>query len=718
MPPRGHGRRKIGKTSSTAGKASAKKSIKSSSPSITLQEILDNLGIQFDKDIGLLNGESTRIIPSISTLESLRKSLVKLNDQLEIVSNHDELTIEQVTRQLKVNNGEVQEDEDIEMDDSDVFTAEATPIPKDSESKDLKKDEEDDVKMEDISSSPNKDEVDTKDEDNEKKVKKEDEDDEDEDEDEDKPLADTTPPPSAAETITKDEDVLVDIPKDDLKSSPSKRKLSHQEEIENDPSVRNPKSEFVTSQTLPAAAIALGLFSDKDGGLEESGDEYLKKKYAVSSYPKNDLKDLLPGPIPDIDFSKSKPSNQVQFATFQSFIENFYRNFTEDDLKFLKNKYIMTDALTNDSNYDPNLTPYLIPNLGQLYSLVWNEEENSSNYSPPPSRVTHDSILPKKSSTDLNDDVLETEDVSCGPLVSRLLSAILKDDKGNENGSIDNNITNSNNTTTTTTTNNNNNNEKNDDDITITASNTINNEPRTSTSALPEQQGWKVSSVNADYNSLEDRLKRELKYIGIFMNLNSQNGSSNNNENNNNNNNKDDDEDQEPDWMNPQDDEVSTELRQLQNELKTVSRRNNKRKKELLPIIENQLAWQEYLSILDDLDKQVDSAYLKRIRVPKHKKKKTASGSSSNTHGSSVPPSVQIQQQAQQAHQAAANSAIKSLLEKRIRWINRIGPLFEKPDGGNMKRIPKESVFSKGDLDEEEEEDYEDGEDLVLQQQQ
>lgn len=47
---------------------------------------------------------------------------------------------------------------------------------------------------------------------------------------------------------------------------------------DNDTRLKNPKSEFVTSQTLPAEAIAkLGLFSEDHNGLETQGKEYLKK---------------------------------------------------------------------------------------------------------------------------------------------------------------------------------------------------------------------------------------------------------------------------------------------------------------------------------------------------------------------------------------------------------------------------------------------------------
>ena len=198
------------------------------------------------------------------------------------------------------------------------------------------------------------------------------------------------------------------------------------------------------------------------------------------------------------------------------------------------------------------------------------------------------------------------------------------------------------------------------------------------TSALPQQQGWRVNTVNLDYPSFEERLKRELKYVGIYMNLPRNEDSSGNDD---------------PDWVTGrEDDEISGELRELQNELRLVTKKNIKRKAMLIPLVERQLAWQEYSSILDDLDKQVDQAYIKRIRVPKNKKKKL---NISATTGSTSQAALQA------AHQQAANSSLKSLLDKRQRWISKIGPLFDKPEV--MKRLPKESVFR--DLDQEEEEE-------------
>ncbi|CAI6794216.1 AIF_HP2_G0051930.mRNA.1.CDS.1 [Saccharomyces cerevisiae] len=197
------------------------------------------------------------------------------------------------------------------------------------------------------------------------------------------------------------------------------------------------------------------------------------------------------------------------------------------------------------------------------------------------------------------------------------------------------------------------------------------------TSTLPQQIGWITNGINLDYPTFEERLKRELKYVGIYMNL----------PKDENNPNSDD-----PDWVTGrEDDEISAELRELQGTLKQVTKKNQKRKAQLIPLVERQLAWQEYSSILEDLDKQIDQAYVKRIRVPKKRKKHhTAASNNVNTGTTS-----------QIAQQKAANSSLKSLLDKRQRWINKIGPLFDKPE--IMKRIPNESVFK--DMDQEEDED-------------
>ncbi|SCV04149.1 LANO_0G08460g1_1 [Lachancea nothofagi CBS 11611] len=599
-------------------------------PSRLLTSILKTLDLTFERDIGMLNGKNVRSLPALQPLQNLQGLLNKLESTLERISAGDRTTIAAIKEILenppappepenpRIGTPQVSESAVIEEPASDE---EANSVPVSRQAATRKRS----LKVED-----------------------------DEDEDPEHQLARKTTPSQNTE-----------------QEEPLEKKTKHEIDlIESDPSVKNPKSEFVVSQTLPAAAVTLGLFTNK--GLENTGEDLLKKQYGVSSYPASDLKDLLPGEIPDMDFSRPKPTNQIQYTTFLTSVDNFFRELNEDDVKFLKNKYLIPPNVTVERSYDPEVTPYVIPKLGPLYSDVWAKEydnQNIANLSPPP---LHDpsSILPKKSSDDLDDDALETEEVSCGPLVSRLLSAIMKDESKAENES-----------------------ELIADDESkgftpnagnsaLTPSSEMEDEKLpnpSSTSAIAQQQGWKVNSVNLDYPSFEERLKRELKYVGIYMNLP-----------------KDEDNNygDDPDWLTGrEDDEISAELRELQSELKQVTKRNIKRKAILVPLVERRLAWQEYASILDDLDKQTDQAYIKRIRAPKNKKKKQQAMASGM--GSTSQAAIQA------AHQQAASSSLKSLLDKRRRWVSKIGPLFDKPEV--MKRIPKESVFR--DLDQEEEDE-------------
>lgn len=484
---------------------------------------------------------------------------------------------------------------------------------------------------------------------------------------------------------------------------------------EPDTRVKNPKSEFVVSQTLPKAAKDLGLYTEE--GLETTGEDYLKRKYNVASYPTNDLKDLLPGPIPDADFSCPKPTNQIQYNTFLTFVDNFFKSFNDDDIKFLENKFILPNTLQMEKNYDPEVTPFVIPKLGPLYTDIWKKEDSKTlgNISPLPYRDPT-SILPKRSGASLDDSILETEDISCGPLLSRLLSAILqdeKDDKVNEKKSQDQPVKSEIPDDVTSPQ------SHNIEDLALTAqtspANSVKDERQSAllplhndkypsmmmkdiqlgggtTNTLPNAEDWNINTINLDYPTFEERLKRELKYVGIYMNLPK-----------NENNSYGDD----PDWLTGrEDDEISAELRGLQSSLKAVTKRNQKRKEILKPLLERELAWEEYSSILDDLDKQIDQAYVKRIRAPKKKKKHHGSGSGNNTHHNiNGGASGNNASASQLAQQKAANSSLKALLEKRQRWISKIGPIFDKPE--IMKRIPKESVFK--DMDQEEDDDDAEG---------
>ena len=67
-------------------------------------------------------------------------------------------------------------------------------------------------------------------------------------------------------------------------------------------------------------------------------DEEKKEIYGVSSFPHDDLSDLIAGVPPDKDFSNAKPSNQVNANTFAAYLEPHLRPLTEEDMAFLKER--------------------------------------------------------------------------------------------------------------------------------------------------------------------------------------------------------------------------------------------------------------------------------------------------------------------------------------------------------------------------------------------
>ncbi|KAK6456290.1 histone acetyltransferase transcription factor [Scheffersomyces xylosifermentans] len=600
------------------------------SASTTLDDIINELKLTYDSSVGLLDGDSLRSIPNVNTLLNLNKLLNNLSRELNDVESSDDAVLLKINQALKLEESEPEsndEDSGVEGKSENSNKKRSYSDAAAGDGSDHDEDDDEDLvslsKRRKLSNSK----VKIEDDDEAGRIKQ--------DESERLNSKDDPVPPVQTGSYTKD----------------------------NDTRLKNPKSEFVASQTLSAEAIAeLGLFSEENNGLETQGKEYLKKKYGVASYPENDLQNLLPGTIPDIDFSKNKaPNNQVQFTTFQSYIESYFRPFSNEDLELLGERNIIPPGFEK-SDYDPDVTPFVIPKLGRFYADAWADEDStlsSKLNTPAYQQSPADSYKPRGSIDNLNDDTLYTEEISCGPLSSRLLSAILSTREGlsdDESKDIDGNtnidITN------------------NSEERILTGNEDGDEEVATQ---LDSGEDYKVATEVNDFHSIEERLKRELKYIGIFMNLPLSDEDANIKSKNGRLPKKssasiiDNDE-----WVkNKEDDEVCAEIRANQKELKEVVSRNRSNRKKLIPIIEEQIAYQEYCTILEDLDKQVDQAYMKRLKG-KSKKKKV---------DTTTP------------QQQAVNSGLRALLEKRQRWIDNIGKLF-KP-GEVMKRIPSESILVK-----------------------
>lgn len=426
------------------------------------------------------------------------------------------------------------------------------------------------------------------------------------------------------------------------------------------PSIYNsvPEPTFHMKELVNAMSKALELYDDENNKETAKGfAEYWKRKCAVSHYPSSDLKDELPGEIPMVDFSGQKPGNQISFTTFMGYIEGFFRNFNEDDLRWLGQKTIHSNQLFSALNppifgpdgnriitsgvqpYDSNKDPQYIPPLGANYQDVWQFENEGKPIRLNKLQMANGMKVRKQFATPMGDssylqssyDELDTR-VSTGPLTSRLLSAIVP----------------------------------NDDNVTLDFFNDEDEKP------IEDLDGM-------SYEQIEERLKRELNYLGVFMNIRQKLNQNS----------------WDQDWgIYKEDDEVSKEIRMLQRQLKVTQMRNNARKETLIPKVKEQIAWQEYIMIVEDLDKQIEQHYRRRIGVlPKKSNKKKTSADEVKDDNTNI----------------ITNASFKGLLDKRRRWIEKIGPLFK--TNYEMRRMPEEPIFKEAlaELDKVNNDDNDDG---------
>ncbi|RMD42423.1 hypothetical protein DV735_g2725, partial [Chaetothyriales sp. CBS 134920] len=138
-------------------------------------------------------------------------------------------------------------------------------------------------------------------------------------------------------------------------------------------------------------------------------EEEKKQIYSVTSYPTKDLSDQIAGQPPDKDFSNAKPTNQVAATTFQAYVDPYTRPLLEEDIAFLRERGDRT-------------TPFLaVPRGKRSYQEIWADEDGlmiDANSDKPVS--SH----PRGSFEALNEDNIATDQISTGPLASRLLSLL------------------------------------------------------------------------------------------------------------------------------------------------------------------------------------------------------------------------------------------------------------------------------------------------------
>lgn len=303
------------------------------------------------------------------------------------------------------------------------------------------------------------------------------------------------------------------------------------------------------------------------------------------------------------------------------------------------------------------------------YQQIWAEEDGAAPDNL--HREKYPANQPRGSIEQMDDDVAETDKVSTGPMLARLLS-LMRHEQRPEAGEKANGLVNGEAGTSLTTA------STNGDSGTSTTLEP-NKDDTNATDTLPpatqlpgsDSASWKNTPVpKMDYATVDERLKQELRYIGFLA------------------------AEVEPDYDAHADDEVAQRLRVLQAELRDVMILNGARKARLLAIAEEHMGYQEYATIREDLDGQVNSAFQKRTRSlgkgKKHAKKPGAShaaGAAAAAAGAGAAGSAGAG-----LSRPGIGDAARALMDRRRRWMDTIGPIFS--EDITTVRGADDSVFS------------------------
>jgi transcriptional adapter 3 len=355
-------------------------------------------------------------------------------------------------------------------------------------------------------------------------------------------------------------------------------------------------------------------------------DDEKREILQVMHWPESDLREWTAGDPPDADFSNAKPANQVNFSTFQTYVEPYIRHYTEEDVAFLKER-------------GDRFTPYLIPQRGAKgYKQMWADEDGPTGIEPP-AKTQPNPTEARGSMDEMDDTTAETDEISMGPVMNRLLSVVRPAPNGNVKKEPDE--TDANGDTSMV-----NGDDNTQPDISTQPGAPEEHKPAT---CLPPDAPRPTNLPNLDYDAMEQRAIQELRFMGFL-------GPS-----------------EVPDYSAHNDDEVAQRLRTLQVELRRVSRINNARKARVLELTEERMAMQEYSNIADDLDNQVNAAYLKRNRSLAKPNKKGSSGGGANRGVGQKGVAVG----AAGGGARSVPDGTRALMQKRRDWVDMVGPVVD-----------------------------------------
>lgn len=309
------------------------------------------------------------------------------------------------------------------------------------------------------------------------------------------------------------------------------------------------------------------------------------------------------------------------------------------------------------------------------YTEIWQEEDGQ--FSLDSNRTGEDRLPPNQPRGNLEqmtDEIAETDQISNGPMLNRLLSTMRfenrgspSDDRSNGTSATNGDVPMTNGLANGDT---NGNPEPDDSSQNTKISSTLPPATQMPESNLPS---WRSSNLKMDAATIDDRLKQELRYIGFLA------------------------PDSEPDYDYHYDDEVAERLRTLQEELRRVSLENGARKARILELANERMAYQEYATILEDLDGQVQQAYLKRTRtLGKNKKNpKRPGGAGGGSHASVNGAGGDCG--AAGVSKPAIGDLARQLMNRRQKWVDMIAPVFDEESMGvGLDFRGKKTVFEEG----------------------
>ncbi|EFX05304.1 transcriptional regulator [Grosmannia clavigera kw1407] len=544
-----------------------------------------------------------------------------------------------------------------------------------------------------------------------------------------------TATPSAMEVDEKTKIVAADDSPSESESSddgaPPQRPVPQNQTFGEDPST------FPDPTVYEVRAVKSGMSEDE-----------IKEIYSVAVYPKSDLADLVAGDPPDKDFSNAKPSNQINFSTFSSYIEPYFRPFTEEDLAFLRER-------------GDHVTPFHIPKRGKKhYSDIWADEDGAMAVDSSPPVSGHDKRLPpnqpRGNIDSMTDEVAETDRLSVGPLLARLLQAMRPEHRAppvptgsdSVNGSVDVSMSGLGDTSVNGT-----------DGPAGESQNGDGERVLPVATLMPESasETWKKAThPKLDYTQVDERIKQELRHIGFLPfpdsahgssvvnstgngmgginnssgggNSNGNGGNSNGNGNGSGNGNSNGsnganghgsgggngngsanggggnaaiDPSLTADYDGHYDDEVAARLRLLQSKLREQMLMNGARKARLAELVKERMAYQEYQTILEDLDGQVQAAYLKRTRtMGKSKKGKRPGAGGAGAGGAGGAGGAAGGANGAGTARPGIGDMTRLLMERRRRWMESIGTVF---DDERLRRVPRQcepdsSIFPPAEM--------------------